>query len=81
MGLGESAAKQALLAIRELHAQLAALNEPVAIVGMGCRYPGAEGVAAFWKLLSQGVDAIGEVPPERWDATRCTIRIPQPPAR
>lgn len=62
-----SPAKQALLAIKELQGQLDALNEPVAIVGMGCRYPGAEGAAAFWRLLAEGVDAVTEVPGERWD--------------
>ncbi len=43
-------------------------DEPIAIVGIGCRFPGADGPAAFWELLSRGVDATSEVPPERWDA-------------
>lgn len=43
-------------------------EEPVAIIGIGCRFPGADGPAAFWQLLSDGVDAISEVPPDRWDA-------------
>ncbi len=42
------------------------LQEPIAIIGMGCRFPGAEGVSAFWQLLADGVDAITEVPPDRW---------------
>jgi myxalamid-type polyketide synthase MxaE and MxaD len=62
-----SPTKQALLAIRALQGQLDALNEPIAIVGMGCRYPGADGVDAFWRLLAGGCDAVTEVPPERWD--------------
>ena len=33
---------------------------------MACRFPGAENVEAFWKLLRDGVDAITEVPPGRW---------------
>jgi acyl transferase domain-containing protein len=41
-------------------------NEPIAIVGMACRFPGAAGVESYWQLLVQGVDAITEVPPERW---------------
>ncbi len=40
---------------------------PVAVVGIGCRFPGADGPAAFWRLLREGVDAIAEVPPDRWD--------------
>jgi acyl transferase domain-containing protein/acyl-CoA synthetase (AMP-forming)/AMP-acid ligase II/acyl carrier protein len=42
-------------------------GEPIAIVGIGCRFPGARGPAAFWRLLHEGVDAISEVPAARWD--------------
>ena len=42
--------------------------EPIAMVGIGCRFPGhAIGPEAYWKLLCEGVDAIREVPPDRWD--------------
>jgi acyl transferase domain-containing protein/surfactin synthase thioesterase subunit len=41
--------------------------EPVAIIGIGCRFPGAENPEEFWQLLRDGVDAIAEVPPDRWD--------------
>jgi amino acid adenylation domain-containing protein len=40
----------------------------MAIVGMGCRFPGADSPAAFWRLLAEGVDAVREVPADRWDA-------------
>ena len=40
--------------------------EPLAIVGLGCRLPGAPDPEAFWSLLRDGVDAIGEVPPDRF---------------
>ncbi len=42
-------------------------DEPIAIIGVGCRFPGADGPEAFWRELSEGVDAIGEIPPDRWD--------------
>lgn len=42
--------------------------EPIAIVGIGCRFPGADNPAAFWKLLRDGIDAVTEVPRSRWDA-------------
>ncbi|GAB4194997.1 MAG: hypothetical protein OHK0022_11420 [Roseiflexaceae bacterium] len=42
--------------------------EPIAIIGMACRFPGgADSVEGFWDLLQQGRDAISEVPGERWD--------------
>ncbi|WP_437819486.1 SDR family NAD(P)-dependent oxidoreductase [Sorangium sp. So ce1078] len=43
-------------------------DEPIAIVGAGCRFPGgARDPASFWRLLEQEVDAIREVPGDRWD--------------
>ncbi|WP_338865511.1 type I polyketide synthase [Myxococcus stipitatus] len=42
--------------------------EPIAIIGMGCRFPGgANDPASFWKLLRDGVDTVQEVPRGRWD--------------
>ncbi|MDM9383687.1 beta-ketoacyl synthase N-terminal-like domain-containing protein [Chlorogloeopsis sp. ULAP01] len=41
--------------------------EPIAIIGIGCRFPGAQNPEAFWQLLCNGVDAIANVPKERWD--------------
>jgi amino acid adenylation domain-containing protein len=46
------------------------LDEPIAIVGLGCRFPGADGPDAFWKLLHDGVDAITEAAATRWDVER-----------
>lgn len=41
--------------------------EPIAIIGIGCRFPDAKTPEAFWHILRNGVDAITEVPSERWD--------------
>jgi len=41
-------------------------REPIAIIGLGCRFPGAENPQSFWRMLRDGVDAITEVPADRW---------------
>jgi acyl transferase domain-containing protein/acyl-CoA synthetase (AMP-forming)/AMP-acid ligase II/acyl carrier protein len=43
-------------------------DESIAVIGIGCRFPGADGPVAFWRLLRDGVDAITEVPSDRWNA-------------
>ena len=44
------------------------LLPPIAIIGIGCRFPGdADSPEAFWQLLRDGVDAISEVPADRWN--------------
>ncbi|HLJ24240.1 MAG TPA: SDR family NAD(P)-dependent oxidoreductase [Candidatus Acidoferrales bacterium] len=55
--------------------------EPVAIVGMGCRFPGAAGLEEFWTLLRDGVDAITEIPRERWDVDALYDPLPGTLAR
>ncbi|RUT04204.1 hypothetical protein DSM106972_044320 [Dulcicalothrix desertica PCC 7102] len=42
-------------------------EEAIAIVGIGCRFPGAKNPQAFWQLLCNGIDAISEVPASRWN--------------
>ena len=55
-------------------------HEPIAIVGIGCRFPGgADDPDALWALLRDGVDAIGEVPADRWDID--ALLRPGPDAR
>src|SRR5205807_2381692 len=39
----------------------------IAIIGLGCRFPGANNPDEFWQLLHDGIDAISEVPANRWD--------------
>ncbi len=44
-------------------------REPLAIVGIGCRFPGGvSNPEEYWQLLLHGVDAITDVPPDRWNA-------------
>lgn len=42
-------------------------REPIAIIGIGCRFPGdANDPASFWKILSAGRDVLTDIPPDRW---------------
>jgi acyl transferase domain-containing protein/surfactin synthase thioesterase subunit len=41
--------------------------EKVAVIGIGCRFPGAQDSESFWQLLLDATDAITEVPSDRWD--------------
>jgi len=64
--------KQALLAVKDMRVRLDAVEraktESIAIIGMGCRFPGgADNPASYWQLLHDSIDAISEVPPDRWD--------------
>ncbi len=45
----------------------AAGGEPIAIVGMGGRFPGADSVEELWELLRDGRDGVTSVPADRWD--------------
>jgi acyl transferase domain-containing protein/NADPH:quinone reductase-like Zn-dependent oxidoreductase/NADP-dependent 3-hydroxy acid dehydrogenase YdfG/acyl carrier protein/SAM-dependent methyltransferase len=55
------------------------INEPIAIIGLGCRFPGgANSPEQYWELLRQGKDAIIEVPPDRWNVD--TYYSPNPKA-
>jgi acyl transferase domain-containing protein len=64
--------QESLATIQRLRARLAAneagSREPIAIIGAGCRYPGeVKNVDDLWRLVRDGVDAVSEVPADRWD--------------
>ncbi|MEV1026133.1 beta-ketoacyl synthase N-terminal-like domain-containing protein [Streptomyces sp. NPDC050264] len=50
----------------------------IAIVGMGCRFPGASGVQEFWRLLHDNVDAVTTVPDDRFDVSLHYATEPAP---
>jgi amino acid adenylation domain-containing protein/non-ribosomal peptide synthase protein (TIGR01720 family) len=57
-------------------------NEPIAIIGMACRFPGdANTPENFWNLIENRIDAIREVPPNRWDANAYYDPDPEAPGK
>ena len=78
--------KKALVAVKQQQAELSALkarnSESIAIVGIGCRFPGGvRGPQSFWQKLSEGFDAIQAVPSERWETERFFDKTPQTPGK
>ncbi len=67
----------------EAHAAMAPLaaDDPIAIVGMACRLPGAESLDAFWRMLGAETDAIREVPAARWPIDQLYDPDPLAPGR
>src|SRR5690606_25745496 len=78
--------QRAVFALKETQARLEALqnrqNEPVAIVGIGCRFPGgAVDTRSYWQLLRAGRNAIRETPPDRWNVDAYFDPDPQAPGK
>jgi acyl transferase domain-containing protein len=81
-----SSTKRALLALEQLQEKLnsleAAQTEPIAIVGMGCRFPGGiKEVESFWQMLAEGKDGITRVPCDRWNIEDYYHPDPQIPGK
>ncbi len=75
-----------MLEIKELKARLSeaekANREPIAIIGAGVRFPGdVNDLESYWQLLVNGVDAISEIPPDRWDLEMFYDPDPETPGK
>lgn len=78
--------QESLAAIERLQARLdaseRALKSPIAIIGAGCRYPGGiETPENLWRVVSEGIDAVSEVPAARWDADAYYDPDPKAPGK
>ncbi|MFV3130820.1 type I polyketide synthase [Niveispirillum sp. KHB5.9] len=64
-----TALRAALVAVRDMKGRLRARErEPIAIVGIGCRFPGGgDGPDGYWRMLCDGVDGVAPIPPDRFD--------------
>lgn len=56
-------------------------NGPVAIIGMSCRFPGADNITAFWNNLCNEKDAVAEVPADRWNTSWFYDKNPDTPGK
>ena len=57
-------------------------EDPIAIVGIGCRFPGnASGPDKYWRMLCEGKDAICDIPKDRWDPRRFYDPDPEMPGK
>ncbi|GCF09103.1 type I polyketide synthase [Dictyobacter arantiisoli] len=56
-------------------------EDDIAIIGMSCRFPGANNPEEFWQLLRNGIDGISEVPAERWDSQSYYAETPATPGK
>lgn len=78
--------QRAVIALKEMRSKLddneRSKTEPIAIVGMSCRFPrGADDPEKFWELLRNGVDAITEVPADRWNIDEYYNSNPNTPGK
>jgi acyl transferase domain-containing protein/SAM-dependent methyltransferase len=83
---GLSPAKRALYELRAVRTRLEAheraATEPIAIVGVGLRFPGgACDARSYWRLLERGVDAVGAIPADRWNIERYYDADPAVPGK
>ncbi len=78
--------QRAAFLLKETQGKLESLqraqNEPIAIVGMSCRLPGAANdMGSFWRLLAEGRNAICEIPGDRWDVEAFYDPDPRAPCK
>ena len=81
---GLSPQRLALLAVKlkeQLDSARRASEEPIAVIGVGCRLPGASDPDAFWDMLKDGREGIREVPAARWSVDEYFDPDPDAPGK
>ncbi|MEZ4619267.1 MAG: polyketide synthase [Caldilineaceae bacterium] len=73
--------QQSAQIIRQLDKNLAQYTEPIAVIGLACRFPGANSPEAFWTLLRDGRDMMIDIPPTRWDVDEHYHPVPGTPGK
>lgn len=78
--------KKAFLKIEELQKRLVnaeqAERQPIAVVGIACRFPGGvRNIEEYWQLLRDGRDAVRDVPADRWDVDAFYDPNPEAPGK
>jgi myxalamid-type polyketide synthase MxaB len=78
--------QRAVFVLKETQAKLDALErdqvEPIAIIGVGCRFSGGgDNPEAFWRMLCEGRHGIREVPAQRWDVDALYDQDPSTPGK
>src|SRR5262245_58453179 len=77
---------KALLKIEELQGRVEVderrRHEPIAVIGVGCRFPGGiNDPESLWRLLCAGADAGTEIPADRWDVEQHYDADPDAPSK
>lgn len=75
--------KQLMLLALQLNERLerSQKSEPIAVIGMACRFPGADSPEDYWRLLEEGRDATREAPADRWDMDAFYDPDPEAPGK
>lgn len=78
--------KRALKSLKDLRARLESVerarHEPIAVIGMACRFPGgADSPEAYWNLLKNRIDGIIPIPADRWDSETLFDADPDVPGK
>ncbi|BBZ40527.1 type I polyketide synthase [Mycobacterium conspicuum] len=81
LGLGDRVSEGTPLASAVRSPAPGGTDEPIAIVSVACRFPGAPDPDAFWEMLHGGVDAIREIPEDRFDVDEFYDPDPETPGK